>query len=359
MKAVITSLLVIASVQSFASQELTVGDKAPALKVANWVKGKPVNLGKGRYTVVEFWATWCGPCKQSIPHLTDMANAYKGKVNFVGVSVWESKPIDYTTKVPAFVKEMGSKMDYNVATDTSDQHMAKQWLQAAGENGIPSAFLIDPKGTVVWIGHPMDGLDKAIDANLSGKFDLQAAIKARKDAKEEQAKQMKMMEEFQKNFAKIVEGQRAKKWDVVLAEAEKLEKEKPETAIYCINFRLSAMIETNNPGLGSYLTSLMSKPELDQSPDFMNQLAWMVVEKDLKLNNAAYEAACKLAAKAVQKDLSNGMNMDTLALAHWRCGNKAQALEVQKKAVELVTKDKSVPAETLQEMKNRLKEYGG
>jgi hypothetical protein len=51
--------------------------------------------------------------------------------------------------------------------------------------------------------------------------------------------------------------------------------------------------------------------------------------------------------------------MDTLALAHWRCGNKAQALEVQKKAVELVSKDKSVPAETLQEMKNRLKEYGG
>ena len=144
MKAVITSLLVIASVQSFASQELTVGDKAPALKVANWVKGKPVNLGKGSYTVVEFWATWCGPCKQSIPHLSDMANAYKGKVNFVGVSVWESKPIDYTTKVPAFVKEMGSKMNYNVATDTSDQHMAKQWLQAAGENGIPSAFLIDP-----------------------------------------------------------------------------------------------------------------------------------------------------------------------------------------------------------------------
>jgi thiol-disulfide isomerase/thioredoxin len=69
--------------------ELKLGDPAPALKVSKFVKGSPVTkFEPGKFYVVEFWATWCGPCKTSIPHLTEMAKKYKD-VQFVGVSVWE------------------------------------------------------------------------------------------------------------------------------------------------------------------------------------------------------------------------------------------------------------------------------
>jgi thiol-disulfide isomerase/thioredoxin len=61
----------------------------PPLKVAKWIKGKPVQrFEPGKVYVVEFWATWCGPCRRSIPHLTELAKKFKGKVTFIGVSIW-------------------------------------------------------------------------------------------------------------------------------------------------------------------------------------------------------------------------------------------------------------------------------
>ena len=66
---------------------LNIGDKAPELKPAKWLKGTPVaNFAKGKVYVVEFWATWCGPCKENIPHLTEMAKKYAGKFKQIPLS---------------------------------------------------------------------------------------------------------------------------------------------------------------------------------------------------------------------------------------------------------------------------------
>ncbi|HRK21422.1 MAG TPA: TlpA disulfide reductase family protein, partial [Fimbriimonadaceae bacterium] len=125
--------------------ELGVGMKAPPITVAKWVKGKPVKLGDGMVHVVEFWATWCGPCKTSIPHLTELQKKLKGKVNFTGVSIWEDpKATDnaHIEKVEDFVAEWGKKMDYTVAADGFEGSMAKEWMEAAEGQGIPTAFII-------------------------------------------------------------------------------------------------------------------------------------------------------------------------------------------------------------------------
>ena len=58
--------------------DLKLGDPAPMLKVSKFVKGSAVQrFQPGKLYVVEFWATWCGPCRVSIPHLTEMAKKYK------------------------------------------------------------------------------------------------------------------------------------------------------------------------------------------------------------------------------------------------------------------------------------------
>lgn len=139
---------------------LNVGDRAPALAGQKWVKGEPVAaFEKGKVYVVEFWATWCPPCRASIPHLSELQAKFKDKgVIVIGQNCWERD----ASKVAPFITKMGDKMNYRVALDTDSGAMAKSWMAAAGQDGIPTAFVVDKAGKIAWIGHPMDGLDEAV-----------------------------------------------------------------------------------------------------------------------------------------------------------------------------------------------------
>lgn len=174
----ITTLGVLLSLTAIAGAQakndgptLLPGGKAPKIEVLKWVKGKPVTIEKKGVYVVEFWATWCGPCIESIPHVTKLAKENK-KVTFVGVSIWEDNK---NQEVEKFVKEMGSKMDYNVAFGGNQKGMAQTWMAAAKQNGIPSAFIVKDQ-VVQWVGHPME-MDKPLKDVIAGKHNVAAAKK--------------------------------------------------------------------------------------------------------------------------------------------------------------------------------------
>jgi thiol-disulfide isomerase/thioredoxin len=139
------------------SNRAKLGDPAAPLAVKEWVKGGPVNVNDGKAIyVVEFWATWCGPCKVSIPHLSALQREYKDKgVVVVGVSD------EVPDTVKPFVTKMGAQMDYAVACDDSEG-TTTGYMEAYGINTIPTAFVVNKEGRVVWRGHPMMGLDKAV-----------------------------------------------------------------------------------------------------------------------------------------------------------------------------------------------------
>src|SRR5687768_3001133 len=70
--------------------KLKVGDPAPPLVAAKWIKGTPVaEFEQGKVYVVEFWATWCGPCRANMPHLSELARRYKGKATVLSFDVQE------------------------------------------------------------------------------------------------------------------------------------------------------------------------------------------------------------------------------------------------------------------------------
>src|SRR5438128_6390360 len=160
-----------------AEPTLKVGDKAPKLQTGKWVQGEPVKeFQKDKAYIVEFWATWCGPCRVSIPHLNEIHNKFKDKgLIVIGQDCWETDE----SKVQPFVKKMDDKMTYRVALDDKEGNekgkMAATWMEAAGQNGIPSAFLVDTKGIIAWIGHPMSLKEQLIEEVLVGKFDLKKA----------------------------------------------------------------------------------------------------------------------------------------------------------------------------------------
>jgi thiol-disulfide isomerase/thioredoxin len=139
---------------------LDVGDKAPALASVNWVKGEAIKP-EGRITVVEFWATWCGPCRESIPHLTALQKQYLDKVQIAGLSN-EEPPT-----VKPFVDTMGAKMDYHIGI--ADQPTYNSYME--GIDGIPHAFLIDATGVVLWTGHPA-ALGEPLAQLVAGTFDV-------------------------------------------------------------------------------------------------------------------------------------------------------------------------------------------
>jgi tetratricopeptide (TPR) repeat protein len=166
-------------------QSLGLGDPAPKLDVKSFVKGQPIaTLEPGKLYVVEFWATWCGPCRVSIPHLTELQKKHPDVV-FIGVSVLEQDQ----NAVKPFVDAMGDNMAYRVAVDAipekgdaNDGLMATTWMKAAGQGGIPTAFVIDKGGRIAWIGHPMS-MDEPLEKIVGGSWDLTAAIaRSRKES---------------------------------------------------------------------------------------------------------------------------------------------------------------------------------
>jgi thiol-disulfide isomerase/thioredoxin len=158
------------SVGLAAEPTLKQGDAAPKLQTGKFVQGDAVKEFKpGQAYLVEFWATWCGPCKASIPHLNEIHKKYKDKgLVVIGQNCWERDE----KLVGPFVKNMGEKMTYRVALDNKEGSkggkMAESWMRAAGLRGIPSAFLVDTKGKIAWIGHPKDLSDEQIENALKG-----------------------------------------------------------------------------------------------------------------------------------------------------------------------------------------------
>jgi len=176
-----------------AEPTLKIGDAAPPLQASKWVQGDPVkDFERSKAYLVEFWATWCGPCRVSIPHLNEIHGKFKDKgLVVIGQDCWETDE----SKVEPFVKSMGDKMTYRVALDTKNDakdrgRMAETWMRAAGRTGIPSAFLVDKQGKIAWIGHPMTLKDDTVEKVLAGEWDTEkaAAAYAAEEAKRAEAR---------------------------------------------------------------------------------------------------------------------------------------------------------------------------
>jgi thiol-disulfide isomerase/thioredoxin len=120
------------------------GRPAPAMGTVNWEFGEP-NLA-GKLVLVDFWATWCGPCLRAIPHMNEIANAYPQDVCVIGISSESNS--DFKT---GLLKEGLKRSTFAYAVGNSP---GGPMQQAFGARGIPHVAAISADGVVRWQGHP-------------------------------------------------------------------------------------------------------------------------------------------------------------------------------------------------------------
>jgi len=328
-----------------AAPALGIGDAAPAFKVDAWVKGDEFDsLEKGKVHVLEFWATWCGPCIAAIPHLTEMQKKYPD-VRFVGVAASERgmESGAKLEKVRSFVTEKGETMGYRVVFVNDRDKMSVPWMEAAGQSGIPCTFIVDQAGRVAWIGHPLE-MDAPLDQIVKGEYDIEKAAKDFAAARAARAAQRALGMAVRKARETGDYG------PVVDAVKDALAKN-PSDAL-----RMSAVQILAGPAKRPAEAWPIAEELLLSVNDnamALNQLAWMLVDPKGAVAEPNLDIALRAATRAAEvTKREDGSILDTLARVHFRKGDAVEAARVQREAIE-----KTADGPMKEEMKAALAEY--
>jgi len=124
-----------------------VGDQAPDFTLKRVAGGEPLTLSslQGKTVLVDFWDTWCPPCREALPHLQALSQTYAGDLVVVGVALGQ----EGEEKVKAFTTKHG--LTFEMVVWDKDPALIQAF---GGIESIPTTFLIDSDGIIQkkWVG---------------------------------------------------------------------------------------------------------------------------------------------------------------------------------------------------------------
>jgi thiol-disulfide isomerase/thioredoxin len=305
--------------------KLKVGDKAPAVKATKWLQGAEVKeFAEGKVYVMEFWATWCGPCIVMMPHMGELQAEYKAKgVTFIGFTAKD--PNNTLEKVQALVEKRGPKLGYTFAY-ADDRETYDAWMKAAGQGGIPCCYVVDKGGKVAYIGHPMY-LDLVLPKVVAGTWG-----EADRDGLKEAEKDVNGV--FQ-SFGGDAEA--------ALKTLGEFEKKYPELASipYFVAPRLGMLLKTKKyDEAKAAAEAVIAKAVKADDPMPLRQVSAMFRGPDAKDNKDLLPLSLKAAELALKaagdKDVGVLYN---LAEAYFAVGDKAKARDYGAKAIAAADND--------------------
>ena len=309
-------------------QPLAVGDAAPEISIDHWVKGAAIdNFEIGQVYVMEFWATWCGPCIASMPHLSGLQEQYADTVKIIGVS--SESELETVTN---FLEETNKsdnllnndRMRYTVTVDP-DRSTSRAFMEASGQRGIPTAFIINDEGKVAWIGHPM-GMDEPLEQVVNGTWDIAAAAA---EFEKGQAQDLAMVE-LRTVYTAAMENE---DWDAWIAAIDAFAVQYGENS-QLSSMKFDALLTGKKDKVAAYAWARTMLASSWDNAQALNAFAWNLLDRTPEeLQDLDY--ALEVATRA--SDLTNNedpMILDTLARAYWELGETYKAIAWQQKAVE-------------------------
>lgn len=327
--------LALAALAGRADEEsLAVGDPAPALAASRWIGGRPIGrFEPGRVYALVFIDTRSAASLESLPHLADLAGRFKRRG--VELALIVTDPPEREDEATGVLADLEPPLGIRIALDRYDAQPRrrrdeepegdswKAWMVPAGEEGVPTAFVVDGSGRIAWIGHPLDGLDDVVERMLSGGFDAAAEAAA--------AKQARLLEEAA--FTAVERG----RWDDALDTIRAMVAAQPRLAGRAAGMKVEVLLfQKGDLDAGCAAAADLLDGPADHDAELLNDVAQRILDLP-GATPAAIAVALRLAARADDLlDHADPFALDTLAHAHFLAGDRAEAVTLQEKAVELV-----------------------
>jgi thiol-disulfide isomerase/thioredoxin len=350
-------LCCLSSIESFGveAKVLSIGSDAPKLDIEHWMsngqgKFKPVkSFEKGNVYIVEFWATTCGPCVQSIPHLVELQEKYSDKgLQIIGVT--SETPDLVRDFLPTKAKDtsgasttIGALTERYCLTADPDGTTEVDYMLAAKQNGIPTAFVVGKDAKIEWIGHPME-IDGVIDEVINDKWD-RAKYKAEQD----------LLAEIQTSLGKLM---RVRKYPEAIAKIDdfvaRVDKPQLKFGLLKTKIDLQVMAASSSEELGQTFDTLYELTA--DEPMFAQDVAWTAYQyfiedkiESKKIIRSSIAAVEKTLDKLQGEMLANVL--DTLAHLKFVAGDLAGAIEAETKANTLMDGKEPSIKDFLKELK--------
>lgn len=306
------------------------------MTVGKWLKGDPIDSYSPNQTyLVVFWSTWCAAFIPTMQHLDELNGQFSHQVQTVAVSVFESS----RARLFDYVNKMAYKMDFTVAEDkiTSDDKrgldgvMAKNWLEASGQYGLPIAFIVDKAGKIAWIGSPVGAtIDEPLRKIVDGSWDT-AAFAEKFNSDQEKQKQLSALSD------QISKAMDAQNWDDAFKFSDELIPFDQDTAAAA---RYLVMLKKGDfDGAYAYCKQLADGP-FSRDARGLYSLGWLTVNPLQPWKKTDYDLAVEVLKKAT--DLTYNKNpemLDALAWAYFQKGDKASAVSTEQNALNVARDD--------------------
>jgi len=343
---------------------LTIGSQAPDIDIKNWISDRDgalehiTKFQPKKIYVIEFWATWCGPCVASMPRLSEMQDKYIDDVQIISVSREEMETVEsfLKRKVRGDDEKTYGELTKNYClTVDSDKSVYDSYFIAADQTGIPCAFIVGKTGLIEWIGHPA-GMEETLEKLVKDEWNRDEFLVEYKKSQAARANQRKIqiqmptvMKKIQKDDAiggvKIIDEMLAN--DDFSEMKEKLEHFKSMVLIIDVGGEagvkeMKKFVDANS-----------------ENPIKLAQIASSIYagqQKGGKVDKTILKGALNAAQSAAKALPKNTMVQQTHARLAHQAGDLSLAIEIMKKSIENAEKPSSRAKQYLKQLQEESSE---